>query len=65
MRCVMAKKKDPIEINPAKKGLLHEELDVKPGAKIPAKKLAQGLNSDDPMERKRAQFAENAKKWKK
>ncbi len=46
-----------------KKGALHKDLGVKPGAKIPATKLAI-KSSDSPLERKRKQFAINAKKWK-
>lgn len=59
----MAKKKGGIHINPANKGKLHEELGVAPGKKIPAKKLAKAVNSSNPAEKKRAVFAENAKKW--
>lgn len=45
-----------------KKGALHKELGVKPGEKIPAKKLAISEN-DSPLEKKRKQFALNASKW--
>jgi hypothetical protein len=44
-------------------GALHKELGVPKGEKIPTKKLAKAANSDNPVERKRAVFAENAKKW--
>lgn len=47
-----------------KKGALHEDLGVKQGDKIPAKKLAISSN-DSPLEKKRKQFAINASKWKK
>lgn len=50
-----------ININPAHKGELHSELHVAQNQKIPEKKLAKALNSKNPAERKRAQFAENAK----
>ena len=52
-----------IKIKPSHKGLLHEELGVKKGNKIPLKKLAAAKRSSDPAERKRATFAENARKW--
>ena len=44
-------------------GQLHKDLGVKPGDKIPAKKLAAAKDSDSAAVRKRAQFAINAKKW--
>ena len=47
-----------------KRGALHKELGVKKGAKIPAKKLKIGKD-DSPLEKKRKQFALNAKKWNK
>ena len=53
-----------IKIKPSHKGELHKELGVKPGSKIPAAKLAKAVKSSNPAERKRAVFAENAKKWK-
>lgn len=56
--------KSGIHIKPSHKGLLHKELGVKAGEKIPASKLTKAKNSSDPAERKRATFAENAKKWK-
>lgn len=52
-----------IEIKPSHKGLLHKSLGVPQGKKIPAKKLAAAKNSPDAATRKRATFAENAKKW--
>lgn len=58
-----AKSKSPMEINPSHKGLLHKDLGVKQGAPIPEKKLEKGLHSNDPAEKKRAVFAENAKHW--
>ena len=45
------------------KGALHRELGVAQGSKIPAKKLDKALDSENPLLRKRAQFAENAKHW--
>ncbi len=47
-----------------KKGALHKDLGVKPGKKIPASKLAI-KKTDSPLEKKRKQFAINAKKWNK
>jgi len=47
-----------------KKGALHKELGIKEGEKIPAAKLAI-KNTDTPLEKKRKQFALNAKSWKK
>ncbi len=46
-----------------KKGALHKELGVSDDERIPGKKLDKALDSDNPLERKRAQFAENAKHW--
>jgi hypothetical protein len=45
-------------INPAHKGLLHKELGVKPGDKIPAAKLQAAEHSENSGERKRAFLAE-------
>jgi hypothetical protein len=52
-----------IKIKPSHKGLLHKDLGVKSGEKIPEKKLEKAKNSSDPAVRKRATFAENAKHW--
>ncbi len=52
-----------IHIKESHKGLLHKQLGVKQGQKIPAKKLAAAKNSPDAATRKRATFAENAKHW--
>ena len=54
---------DPIHIKASHKGALHAELGVPQGQPIPAKKLAAAKDSDNPAERKRATFAENAKSW--
>lgn len=56
--------KGGIVIKPSHEGLLHKDLGVKSGSKIPAKKLTKAANSKDSAVRKRAVFAENAKKWK-
>lgn len=52
-----------INIKPSHKGLLHKNLGVSTGKKIPEKKLESAENSHDPAVRKRAVFAENAKHW--
>lgn len=51
------------KIGPVKKGALHKELGIKQGEKIPASRLAAAKKSSNPLERKRATFAQNAKKW--
>ena len=52
-----------INIKPSHKGLLHKDLGVASGKKIPASKLAAAKNSNSAAVRKRAVFAENAKHW--
>lgn len=52
-----------IKIKPSHKGLLHKDLGVASGKKIPEKKLEKAKNSSDAAVRKRATFAENAKHW--
>ncbi len=47
-----------------KKGALHKDLGVKQGTKIPAAKLSI-KKGDSTLEKKRKQFAINAKKWNK
>lgn len=42
-------------------GALHEELDVPEGEKIPEDKMEKALHSDNPEEKKRAEFAEELK----
>ena len=61
----MAKSQKPIVIKAANKGKLHAELGVKPGAKIPVKKMEAAKKDASPAEKKRIQFAENARKWNK
>ena len=53
-----------IKIKPENKGKLHKDLGVAKGKKIPEGKLKAAEKSSDPAVRKRAVFAENAKKWK-
>lgn len=50
-----------IEIKKSHEGLLHRDLHVPQGQKIPESKIEQAKNSPDPAVRKRANFAENAK----
>jgi hypothetical protein len=47
------------------KGGLHKSLGVKPGEKIPAKKLEAAEKSKSPKIRKQAQLAETLKGFKK
>lgn len=54
-----------IKINPANKGKLRKAAGVKKGGKISAAKLRKLKNSKSPTTRKRAVFAENARRWSK
>lgn len=54
-----------INIKPSHRGLLHKDLDVPAGDKIPAAKIAKSKDSSNPAVRKRATFAANAAKWNK
>jgi hypothetical protein len=60
---VASKKKGGIHIKPSHQGLLHEDLGVKQGNKIPVASMQKAANSDNEALRKRAQFAINARKW--
>jgi len=53
-----------IHIKPSRKGLLHKNLKVKKGKKIPLSKLKAAKNSKDPKVRRRANFALNSRKWR-
>lgn len=44
------------------KGALHKTLHVPSGTKIPEKKMQKALHSTNPLTKKRAQAAENAKR---
>jgi hypothetical protein len=57
--------KSKIKIKPSHKGLLHRDLGVPQGEKIPAGRLEQALRSASPAVRKRANFAKAAKGWNK
>lgn len=48
-----------------KKGALHAQLGVMPGQKIPLSKITEAADSDNPLLKKRAQFALNARKFNK
>lgn len=52
-----------IHIKKSHHGLLHKNLGVAQGHKIPAKALTKAKHSSNPAVRKRATFAINAKKW--
>jgi hypothetical protein len=51
--------KSGIKIKPSHKGLLHKDLGVPQGQKIPKAKIAAAKNSPNPAVRKRAVFAQN------
>ena len=54
----------PVVIKKSHRGLLHKDLHVPQGEKIPAAKLEAARHSPDPKVRKRAVFAENfGHKW--
>lgn len=57
--------KSGIHIKASRKGSLHKALGVPKGKKISEKKLEKAEHSKNPKLRKKAQFAENAKKWRK
>lgn len=60
----MARRK-PIRIKKANRGKLRKSAGAKKGSKIPVSKLRQMKKSKNPKTRKRANFALNARKWKK
>lgn len=51
--------KSKIKIKKSHRGLLHKDLDVPQGQKIPRAKLVKAKNSKNPKVRKRANFALN------
>lgn len=57
-------KRKPLNLR-LKKNALHEDLGVAVGTPIPMKMLGKAKHSSSALERKRAQFALNAKKWHK
>jgi len=52
-----------IHIKKSHEGLLHKQLHVPEGEKIPASKLEAAKSHASPAEKKRIVFAQNAKKW--
>jgi len=52
-----------IKIKPSHRGLLHKNLKVKMGEKIPLSALMKAKGSSNPAMRKRVTFALNARKW--
>lgn len=52
-----------IHIKKSHQGMLHEDLGVAKGKKIPVAAIEKAAHSSDPATRKRAQFALNARKW--
>ena len=54
-----------IDIKKANRGKLRKAAGAKKGQKIPVATLQKMKNSKDPKVRKRANFAMNARKWKK
>ena len=61
----MAKKKNFIAKAIKHPGALHRELGVKPGKKIPAKKLAKAAKSKNPKIRKQVALAKTLSKLRK
>lgn len=57
-------KQAKIEIKPSHKGLLHKNLGIPGGEKIPAGSLESAKSHASPAEKKRLQFAINSRKWK-
>lgn len=57
------KRRDPINIKPSHKGLLHEDLGVPADQPIPTAKLNEARTSTNPAVRRRVIFAQNAKKF--
>lgn len=53
-----------IHIKAANKGKLHADLGVAKGKKLTAAEISKAKHSSNPAERKRATFAQNARKWK-
>lgn len=58
-------KKSGIHIKKKNRGKLRKTAGAKKGKKIPISKLKKMKNSKNPKTRKRANFALNARKWKK
>jgi hypothetical protein len=54
-----------IHIKASHKGLFHKDVGKKAGEKITSSDIQKGLHSKSGAERKRANFARNARKWNK
>ena len=61
----MARRRKRIHIKKSRRGRLRKTAGVKKGKKIPVSTLRRLAKSKNPKTRKRAQFALNARKWKK
>lgn len=57
------KKRNPIRIKKSKQGTLRAQTSKTKSGKISKKELARKKKSKDPAVRKKAVFAENARKW--
>ena len=58
----MSEYRKPLDLH-LQKGALHKSLGVAQGKHIPADKLQKALHSDNPLTRKRANFAKVAAGW--
>lgn len=61
----MPRRRSPIRIKKSNRGKLRASAGAKKGKKIPVAKLRKMKNSKNPKTRKRANFALNARKWRK
>lgn len=61
----MPRRRSPIRIKKSNRGKLRRSAGAKKGSKIPLSKLRKMKNSKNPKTRKRANFALNARKWRK
>jgi len=61
----MARRRKPIRIKKSNRGKLRKSAKAKKGKKIPISKLRSMKRSKNPKTRKRANFALNARRWKK
>lgn len=52
----------PLDLH-LKRNALHKEMGIKQGHKIPVDRLKEALSHGSPLERKRANFALNARHW--
>ena len=59
------KRRKPIRIKKSNRGKLRKSTGTKKGRKIPVSTLRRLAKSKNPKTRKRAQFALNARKWRK